>query len=102
MKILVADDDKEIVELLSIYIHNEGYEVVKAYDGKEALSKLHTTPDIDLLILDIMMPIMDGMEVVKELRKESQIPIIMLTAKQPIWIKSKAYCWCRRLCHQAF
>ena len=43
MKILVADDDKEIVELLSIYIHNEGYEVVKAYDGKEALSKLHTT-----------------------------------------------------------
>ncbi|MFU1862638.1 response regulator transcription factor, partial [Enterococcus faecium] len=49
--------------------------------GKEALSKLHTTPDIDLLILDIMMPIMDGMEVVKELRKESQIPIIMLTAK---------------------
>ena len=60
MKILVADDDKEIVELLSIYIHNEGYEVVKAYDGKEALSKLHTTPDIDLLILDIMMPIMDG------------------------------------------
>lgn len=64
MKILVADDDKEIVELLSIYIHNEGYEVVKAYDGKEALSKLHTTPDIDLLILDIMMPIMDGMEVV--------------------------------------
>lgn len=81
MKILVADDDKEIVELLSIYIHNEGYEVVKAYDGKEALSKLHTTPDIDLLILDIMMPIMDGMEVVKELRKESQIPIIMLTAK---------------------
>ena len=43
MKILVADDDKEIVELLSIYIHNEGYEVVKAYDGKEALSKLHNT-----------------------------------------------------------
>ncbi len=42
---------------------------MKAYDGKEALSKLHTTPDIDLLILDIMMPIMDGMEVVKELRK---------------------------------
>ncbi|MBP2099150.1 response regulator transcription factor [Enterococcus rivorum] len=81
MKILVADDDKEIVELLSIYIHNEGYEVVKAYDGKDALSKIRTTSDIDLLILDIMMPIMDGMQVVKELRKESQIPIIMLTAK---------------------
>ncbi|HCE12318.1 MULTISPECIES: response regulator transcription factor [unclassified Enterococcus] len=81
MKILVADDDKEIVELLSIYLHNEGYEAVKAYDGKEALSKIRTTAEIELLILDIMMPEMDGMQVVKELRKESQIPIIMLTAK---------------------
>ena len=81
MKIIVVDDDKEIVELLSIYIQNEGYNVVKAYDGKEALSKVATIPDIDLMILDIMMPKMDGMEVVKELRKESQIPIIMLTAK---------------------
>ncbi len=81
MKILVVDDDKEIVELLSIYIHNEGYEVIKAYDGKEAITKILTTSDIDLMILDIMMPVMDGMQVVKELRKESQIPIIMLTAK---------------------
>lgn len=81
MKILVVDDDKEIVELLSIYIKNEGYEALKAYDGKEALSKIVTTPDIDLMILDIMMPKLNGMEVVKELRKESQIPIIMLTAK---------------------
>lgn len=81
MQILVADDDKEIVELLSIYIKNEGYDVIKAYDGKEALSKIITNPDIDLLILDIMMPKMDGLEVVRELRKDSQIPIIMLTAK---------------------
>ncbi|MGY3750961.1 response regulator transcription factor [Vagococcus acidifermentans] len=81
MKILVADDDKEIVELLSIYIQNEGYEVIKVYDGKEALSKVITDPEIGLLILDIMMPVMNGMQVVKELRKESQIPIIMLTAK---------------------
>ena len=81
MQMLVADDDKEIVELLSIYIKNEGYDVIKAYDGKEALSKIITNPDIDLLILDIMMPKMDGLEVVKELRKDSQIPIIMLTAK---------------------
>src|SRR5699024_7609935 len=81
MKILVADDDKEIVELLSIYLHNEGYEPVKAYDGKEVLSKLRTSSDIELLILDIMMPEVDGMQVVKALRKESQIPIIMLTAK---------------------
>ena len=81
MKILVADDDKEIVELISIYLHNEGYEAVKAYDGKEVLLKVRTTPDIGLLILDIMMPELDGMQVVKTLRKESQIPIIMLTAK---------------------
>ena len=81
MKILVADDDKEIVELLSIYLQNEGYETVKAYDGKDALSKVRTNPDIELLILDIMMPEVDGMQVVKALRKESQIPIIMLTAK---------------------
>ena len=76
MKILIADDDKEIVELLSIYVHNEGYEAVKAYDGKEALSKIRTIPDIELLILDIMMPEMDGMQVVKELRKESQIAFV--------------------------
>lgn len=81
MKILVADDDKEIVELLSIYLQNEGYEPVKAYDGKDALSKVRANPDIELLILDIMMPEVDGMQVVKALRKESQIPIIMLTAK---------------------
>lgn len=81
MKILVVDDDKEIVELLSIYIQNEGYEVVKAYNGKEALTKVVTNPDIELMILDIMMPIMDGMQVLKEVRKESQIPVIMLTAK---------------------
>lgn len=82
MKILVVDDDKEIVELLSIYIAKEGYEVVKAYDGKEALTKLITNQDnIDLMVLDIMMPEMDGMELVREVRKEFQIPIIMLTAR---------------------
>lgn len=81
MKILVVDDDKDIVELLSIYIKNEGYEVEKAYNGKEALSKLNTNPDIALMILDIMMPNMDGMEVVREIRRDSQIPVLMLSAK---------------------
>ncbi|MEG0294735.1 response regulator transcription factor [Enterococcus sp.] len=82
MKILVADDDKEIVELLSIYLQNEGYEPVKVYDGQEALNAVRSTPELGLLILDIMMPELDGMQVVKTLRKEeSQIPIIMLTAK---------------------
>ncbi|KAF0380581.1 response regulator transcription factor [Pediococcus acidilactici] len=81
MKILVVDDDKEIVELLDIYIKNEGYEPVPAYNGKEALTKLHTDPDIKLMILDIMMPEMDGMQVVREVRKDSELPILMLSAK---------------------
>ncbi|MBF7124658.1 response regulator transcription factor [Pediococcus pentosaceus] len=81
MKILVVDDDKEIVELLDIYIKNEGYEPVSAYNGKEALSKLRTDPDISLMILDIMMPEMDGMQVVREVRKDSSLPILMLSAK---------------------
>ncbi|KAF0500839.1 response regulator [Pediococcus acidilactici] len=81
MKILVVDDDKEIVELLDIYIKNEGYEPVSAYNGKEALTKLHTDPDIKLMILDIMMPEMDGMQVVREVRKDSELPILMLSAK---------------------
>lgn len=81
MKILVVDDDKEIVQLLEIYIRNEGYEPVAAYNGKEALTKLNTNPDISLVILDLMMPEMDGMEVIKQVRKDSDIPILVLSAK---------------------
>ena len=81
MKILVVDDDKEIVELLSIYLKNEGYEPIAAYSGKEAITKLTTTPDIALMILDIMMPNMSGIEVIKEVRKDSDIPIIIVSAK---------------------
>ena len=81
MKILVVDDDKEIVELLSIYLKNEGYTPVVAYSGKEAITKLTTTPDIALMILDIMMPNMSGIDVIKEVRKDSDIPIIIVSAK---------------------
>ncbi|MFC6254000.1 response regulator [Secundilactobacillus hailunensis] len=81
MKILVVDDDKEIAQLLEIYIKNEGYEPISAYNGKEALTKLHTTPDIGLMILDIMMPEMSGIEVIKEVRKDSELPILILSAK---------------------
>lgn len=81
MKILVVDDDKEIVQLLEIYVRNEGYEPVAAYNGKDALTKLNTTPDIGLVILDLMMPEMDGMEVIKRIRKDSSIPILVLSAK---------------------
>lgn len=81
MKILVVDDDKEIVQLLEIYVRNEGHEPVAAYNGKEALTKLNTTPGIGLIILDIMMPEMDGIEVIKQIRKDSSIPILVLSAK---------------------
>ncbi|MEX0380130.1 response regulator [Leuconostoc sp. MS02] len=81
MKILVVDDDIEIAELLEIYLKNEGYEPVMAVDGKEALSKLNTNPDIALMVLDVMMPNMNGLEVVKIVRKDSRIPILMLSAK---------------------
>ncbi|MDR2832865.1 MAG: response regulator transcription factor [Streptococcaceae bacterium] len=80
-KILVADDDKEIVELLSIYLNNEGYDVVKTYDGQSALELALGQNDLELIILDMMMPKLDGMRVIREIRKQSNIPVIFLTAK---------------------
>ncbi|GEK91306.1 response regulator transcription factor [Alkalibacterium kapii] len=80
MRILVADDDKEICDLLKIYINNEGYEVEKAHDGQEVIDKVQKL-DIDCLILDVMMPKKSGLEVVKEIRKISSLPVLMLSAK---------------------
>ncbi|RHW49219.1 DNA-binding response regulator [Bombilactobacillus bombi] len=81
MKILVVDDDQDIVELLSIYIRNEGYEPIAATSGTAALSELEQHPDIDLIILDIMMPDISGIEVMKQVRATSQVPIIIVSAK---------------------
>ena len=81
MKILIVDDDHEIAELLEIYVKNEGYEPVIASDGREAMTKIRTNPDIGLIILDIMMPDMNGTEVLKEVRKDNPVPILMLSAK---------------------
>lgn len=80
MKILVADDDERILRLLSDYLSFNNYEVIKATDGKEAL-EIFNSNNIDLIILDVMMPIYDGWIVCKEIRKKSNVPIIMLTAK---------------------
>ncbi len=78
--ILVCDDDREIVEAIEIYLEQEGFKVFKAYDGEEGLSALRRN-DIHLAIVDIMMPKMDGIRMVKELRRFSTIPVIFLSAK---------------------
>ena len=78
--ILVVDDDREIADLVAIHLKGEGYNVYKAYGGREAL-KIFEKEDIDLAILDIMMPVVDGREVCAKIREKSTIPIIMLSAK---------------------
>lgn len=80
-KILMVDDDADIAQLCKIYLEEEHYEVLLAYDGLTALSIYETTPDIQLLILDIMMPKLTGIEVCEYIRKKSQVPIIFLSAK---------------------
>ena len=79
--ILVCDDDKEIVKAIEIYLSKEGYNILKAYDGMEALEILKKNSDIQLIILDIMMPKLDGIETANIIRKDKSIPIIMLSAK---------------------
>ncbi len=80
MNILVCDDDREIVGAIEIYLRNEGYSVWKAYDGFETL-ELVRKEDIHLILMDIMMPRMDGMTATMKIREEKNIPIIMLSAK---------------------
>ena len=78
-KILVVDDDKNICELLNLYLKKEGYEVVFAYDGSEAVSKAKEE-NPNLILLDVMMPVINGWEACKLIRQFSNVPIIMLTA----------------------
>ena len=79
--ILVCDDDKEIVKAIEIYLSKEGYNILKAYNGMEALDVLKRNDNIHLIILDIMMPKLDGIETANIIRKDKSIPIIMLSAK---------------------
>ncbi|MGX7107191.1 response regulator YycF [Hutsoniella sourekii] len=79
-KILVVDDEKPISDIIAFNLDKEGYEVVKAYDGEEALEQFESEKP-DLVILDLMLPKKDGLEVCREIRKDSALPIIMLTAK---------------------
>ena len=80
MNILVCDDDKEIVRAIGIYLKNEGYRVLESYDGIEALDILRKE-EVHLIIMDIMMPRMDGVQATVRIREEKNIPIIMLSAK---------------------
>lgn len=79
-KILVADDEKEIRELLRLYLENSGYVVLEAEDGQQAL-QVFRSEKVDLCILDIMMPKLDGYRVLQEIRKESNVPVVILSAK---------------------
>lgn len=78
--ILIVDDDKEISKLIAFYLENEGYDVLKGYDGEEAL-KIVGEKYIDLLILDVMMPKLNGLEVCRKIRENNNLPILMLSAK---------------------
>lgn len=78
--VLIADDEPQIREILSIYLKKEGFKVIEAADGAEALVQVQAGKP-DIILLDIMMPVLDGLEVCKQVRKISDIPIIMLTAK---------------------
>lgn len=80
MTILVGDDDKEIVEAIEIYLMQEGYDVEKAYDGIQAV-EIMKNKKIDLMIIDVMMPKLDGIRATLQIRKESRVPIIILSAK---------------------
>ncbi|WP_230504301.1 vancomycin resistance response regulator transcription factor, VanR-F/VanR-M family [Sutcliffiella rhizosphaerae] len=80
ISILIADDDEEIAELIGIHLEKEGYRVVKVSDGQEAVNMVETK-SFDLLILDIMMPKMDGYEVTRRVREQNNMPIIFLSAK---------------------
>ena len=78
--ILVVDDDKEIVKAIEIYLGKENYQIYKAYDGEQALKQIKNN-EIHLVILDVMMPHKDGLETLEEIRKDKNIPVIILSAK---------------------
>ena len=86
-RVLVVDDDAKTVELVKLYLKRDGYRVFTAYDGIEAL-RLAREGHPDLIVLDLMLPGIDGLEICRTLRTESDVPVIMLTALKDAWMKS--------------
>ena len=82
MKLLVVDDEKLIREVICEYAVNDGFEVIEATDGEDAISKVSNNPDIDLIIMDIMMPKLDGCSACREIFKIKKYPTIMLSARK--------------------
>src|SRR5204863_637 len=83
-RILVVDDEQPVQQLLDRTLRSEGYDVVPALDGEQALDEFHKQP-FDLVMLDVMLPKLDGFEVCRRVRAESSVPIIMLTAMTGVW-----------------
>jgi DNA-binding response OmpR family regulator len=81
IQVLVTDDDKDIVRAIAKLLELEGYSVIKAYDGLEALDALTEYPDIKLVIIDIMMPNLDGLSAIMKIREKRNIPVLVLSAK---------------------
>ena len=81
LKILVVDDEARMRKLVKDFLTNKGFSVIEAEDGEKAVDIFFVQKDISLVLLDVMMPKMDGWEVLKTIRKYSQVPVIMLTAR---------------------
>lgn len=93
LKILVVDDEARMRKLVKDFLVNKGFSVVEAGDGEEAVEIFFAQKDIALILLDVMMPKMDGWEVLKTIRKYSQVPVIMLTARSEERDELQAFPW---------
>ena len=91
MRILIADDEPEIRNVLRLLFTNKGWQTLEAHDGEMAVRLAHENADIDLCIMDIMMPRMSGVEATEQIRRFSDVPILFLTAKSLDKDKMKAY-----------
>lgn len=89
--ILVCDDEKDIVLAIEFYLEESGYKVYKAYNGKEALDLILKDNIFDLVLADVMMPVMDGIELTRRIREISSVPILILSAKGELKIRLMAW-----------